>query len=225
MLCQHILQETAHPSGNCDNHNLTKDDGRQSRLYYHSTLWERDVGYISVSTEDPGEIRPTSPQKDTLYPMGRSPHQCHCPSEANTTSIEAMVVQNQLRWAGHYIRMSDNHLPRQVVFAQLTHGTRIRGGQGKRFKDSAKHYIKKDQIDTNAWQRMDAECPLWPCTYLRQRPNLTKPVYFTRRRNGIGERRRICLNIFTSPFHLAPPAHTATRSADERLLSHLRTHD
>ncbi|KAK2174113.1 hypothetical protein NP493_829g01101 [Ridgeia piscesae] len=70
--------------------------------------------------------------------------------EANTISIEAMVMQNQPRWAGHCVRMSENRLPRQVLFAQLTHGVRTRGGQRKRFEDSAKHYMKKGQIDINA---------------------------------------------------------------------------
>ena len=64
--------------------------------------------------------------------------------EADTTSIEAMVMQNQLRCAGHCIRMSDNRLPRQVLFTQLTHGMRTR--QRQRFKDTAKRYTKKGQI-------------------------------------------------------------------------------
>ena len=71
--------------------------------------------------------------------------------EASTASIEAMEKQNQVRWAGRCIRMSDNRLPRQVLFAQLTHGVRTRGGQRKRFKDTAKHYMKKGQIDINAY--------------------------------------------------------------------------
>ena len=70
--------------------------------------------------------------------------------EANTTSIEAIVMQNQLRLADHCIRMSENCLPRQVLFAQLTRGVRIRGSQIIRFKDTAKHYMKKGQIDINA---------------------------------------------------------------------------
>ena len=36
-----------------------------------------------------------------------------------------------------------------------------------------------------------------------------------RRRNGRGKRRGRCLKIFTSPFHLVPPGHTATGYADQ----------
>ena len=57
--------------------------------------------------------------------------------------------------------MSENRLPRQVHFAKLTHGERTRGGQRKRFKDTAKHYMKKGQIDINAWTIIAAERQLW----------------------------------------------------------------
>ena len=80
--------------------------------------------------------------------------------EANATSIEAMVIQNQLRWAGHCIRMSENRLPRQVFCTQLIHNMRTRGGQRKRFKDTAKYYKKKGQIDINVWERIAADRPL-----------------------------------------------------------------
>jgi len=43
--------------------------------------------------------------------------------------------------------MSDSRLPRQVLFAQLTHDMRTRGGHRKRFKDTAKDYTKKHQIN------------------------------------------------------------------------------
>ena len=66
-------------------------------------------------------------------------------------------MQNQLRWAGHCIRMSDNRDPGQVLFAQLTHGTRTRGGQRKQLKDTVKYYMKKRQIDINAWERIAAD--------------------------------------------------------------------
>ena len=37
------------------------------------------LGYLLMSSEDPGEIKSTLPQKDTLYPMGKLPHQCQYP--------------------------------------------------------------------------------------------------------------------------------------------------
>ena len=92
-----------------------------------------------MSPEDPGEIPPTLSQKDTLYPMGRLP----IVMEAKITSIEAMLMQNQLRWASHCIRMSEIRTLRQLLVVQLTHGVRTRDGQRKRPKHTAKHYMKK----------------------------------------------------------------------------------
>ena len=82
-------------------------------------------------------------------------------TKANTTSFEAMITQNQLRWTGHSVRMPDSRLPRQVLFSQLTHGLRIRGWQRKIFEDTAKHYIKKDHININTWEDMAANPLLW----------------------------------------------------------------
>ena len=79
--------------------------------------------------------------------------------EASTTSVEAMVKQNQLHWAGHCIKMLNNRL--RQLFAQLTHGVRTRADRRKRFKDTAKHYTKKSQIDINAWELMAVDRPLW----------------------------------------------------------------
>jgi len=91
---------------------------------------------------------------------------------------------------------------------------RTRGGQRKRFKDAAKHYMKKGQIDISAWELMAVDRPLW-------RRNIYHMAKFETNRlchemeKWHRERRGRCLNIFMSPFHLAPPAHTATRPADQ----------
>ena len=75
MLCQHILQETAP-----HNQNLRKETKVMvCQAVCITTLHERGVGYILMSYEYHGEIPPTLPQKDSLYPMGRSPHQRQYP--------------------------------------------------------------------------------------------------------------------------------------------------
>ena len=49
-------------------------------------------------------------------------------NEAKTTSIEAYIIKNQLRWIGHVVRMEDTRLPKQILYSQLKEGKRKRGG-------------------------------------------------------------------------------------------------
>ena len=153
------------------------------------------------------------PQKDT----GTSPHQCQCPHrDQHNYSPEAIIIQNQLRWAGHCMRMPDNGFPRQVLFAQLTHVTRTRDGQRKRFKDTVKHYMKKGKIYINAWQLMAADRPLL-CRSIYQKTakfETNRLLHDAEKRQRIKER-EMPQHLHASPFHLAPPVHIATRSVDQ----------
>ena len=65
---------------------------------------------------------------------------------AKVQSMECMVMQHQLCWAGHVIRMSPNRLPRRLLYSELQEGRRSRVGQMKRFSDNVKLLLKKCQI-------------------------------------------------------------------------------
>ena len=69
-----------------------------------------------------------------------------------TTSIEAMITQHQLRWAGHLARMPNDRLPKQLFYSQLTEGLRGRGRPKLRYKDCLKNNLTKCEIDTNSWE-------------------------------------------------------------------------
>jgi len=43
---------------------------------------------------------------------------------ANTHSMEHLVMQRQLRWIGHVIRMKSNRFPRRILYSELQHGQR-----------------------------------------------------------------------------------------------------
>ncbi|XP_048578537.1 uncharacterized protein LOC125560641 isoform X2 [Nematostella vectensis] len=57
---------------------------------------------------------------------------------ADTTSIEAKILQAQLRWSGHVIRMEESRIPRQVFYSELASGYRKKGRPKKRYKDNLK---------------------------------------------------------------------------------------
>ena len=44
--------------------------------------------------------------------------------KAGVNSLESSIYKLQLRWLGHVIRMSDARLPKQILYAELTAGTR-----------------------------------------------------------------------------------------------------
>ena len=61
---------------------------------------------------------------------------------ANATSIEAKLIQAQLRWTGHVIRMDRSRIPKQLFFGELAQGIRKQGRPHKRYKDNLKTNFK-----------------------------------------------------------------------------------
>ena len=59
--------------------------------------------------------------------------------------MEHLVMQRQLRWVGHVIRMLSNRLPRRILYSELQQGQRA-GGQKKRFSDQLKAALRKCSI-------------------------------------------------------------------------------
>ncbi|XP_063594968.1 uncharacterized protein LOC134771946 [Penaeus indicus] len=67
--------------------------------------------------------------------------------------IEALIIQAQLRWSGHVMRMEDSHLPKQLFCSELSRGSRKQGGQIKRYKDSLKQSLRACNIPITAWRQ------------------------------------------------------------------------
>ena len=70
-------------------------------------------------------------------------------SRAKTTSIHTMLMKHQVRWAGHFVRMDDSRISKQLFYGELSEGKRSQGGQKNRYKDSLKASLKSLQIDTS----------------------------------------------------------------------------
>ena len=75
--------------------------------------------------------------------------------------IEMVVRKMQLRRAGHVARMSDDRIPKQLLFGELTTGTRTVGRPLLRWKDSLKDTLKQANISTTQWQDTATDRSTW----------------------------------------------------------------
>ena len=130
------------------------------------------------------------------------------------TSIDAMIIQNQLRWTDHCVRMPDSRLPRQV--SQLIHGLRTR-----------KHYWNKGHIKINTWEDMAADRLLWRRSIHQaaarfDTDRLLHEVEKRQRRNEKEMSQK--LHIFLPPATSCPHCNKICKSRIG-LLSNIRTHD
>lgn len=73
---------------------------------------------------------------------------------ASMTSIEAMLMVRQLRWAGHVSRMEDSRMPKTVFYSELRQGKRDHGAPRKRFKDLLKRQLTQAGIDHRKWEQL-----------------------------------------------------------------------
>ena len=72
-------------------------------------------------------------------------------SRAAIPTIESMLLQHQLRWLGHVIRMPHSRLPHCVLYGQLRLGNWSAGGQKKRFNDHIKSMLKSAKFILTGW--------------------------------------------------------------------------
>ena len=71
---------------------------------------------------------------------------------AKMSGIEAILVQNQLRWSGHVCRMEDSRIPKQLLYGEFCDGRRSVGGQRKRYKDVLLHNLLAAGINDSTWE-------------------------------------------------------------------------
>ena len=61
--------------------------------------------------------------------------------------IEALLLQCQLQWCGHLVRMKDDRIPRAVFYGQLRQDSRTASGQKLPFKDTLESNLKSYNSD------------------------------------------------------------------------------
>lgn len=82
-------------------------------------------------------------------------------NQAQIFSIEALLIKYQLRWTGHVLRMSDERLPKQLLYSELQDGRRNIGAPRKRFKDSLKTNINNIGLSNTNWEECAQRRPEW----------------------------------------------------------------
>ncbi|KAL2103211.1 hypothetical protein ACEWY4_000079 [Coilia grayii] len=72
--------------------------------------------------------------------------------QAKTTSIVAMLIMSQLRWAGHASRMEDHSLPKITLHGELSTGHCDRGAARRRYKDCLKKSLGASALTSSSGQ-------------------------------------------------------------------------
>ena len=81
--------------------------------------------------------------------------------QANASSIEMLIIRNQLRWAGHLTRMDDSRIPKKLFYGEMKSGKRPQHKPRKRFKDSVKANLKLLSIDISKWELSATDRATW----------------------------------------------------------------
>ena len=81
--------------------------------------------------------------------------------QAEITSIEAILLKSQLRWAGHVSRMHDHRLPKIALYGKLSIGHRNRWAPMKGYKDSLKKSLGACHIYHRQWSTLAADRVTW----------------------------------------------------------------
>jgi len=76
-----------------------------------------------------------------------------------------MLVQAQLRWSGHLVRMSDTRLPKAIFYSQLASESRPCRHPVKRYKDALKKNLQLCNIDSAIWETIAQDRSLWRSSY------------------------------------------------------------
>ena len=76
-------------------------------------------------------------------------------------SIETILLQTQLRWAGHVVRMEDNRIPKQLFYGELSTGCRQRGRPKLRYKDTLKRALKATDMNISEWEVLARNRGTW----------------------------------------------------------------
>ena len=81
--------------------------------------------------------------------------------QAGLPTIFTLLSQRRLRWLGHVRRMEDGRIPKDLLYGDLSEGSRPRGRPRLRFKDTCKRDLKSARIEVQSWEDMAESRDRW----------------------------------------------------------------
>ena len=121
--------------------------------------------------------------------------------------------------------MSDDRLPKQLLYGELCYGKRSLGGQKKRFKDTLKKTLISFNIDVTKWEVCARDRPLWrSMIHTGARTAETNRIAEAQKKRA-ARKARLLSTTSTSAGPTYPcPECGRVLQARIGLISHLRTH-
>ena len=72
-----------------------------------------------------------------------------------------ILKQRRMRWRGHLVRMDDGRMPKDLLFGELTQGTRPKGRPQLRYKDVCKRDLQALRVGLKTWEALASERSSW----------------------------------------------------------------
>jgi len=116
---------------------------------------------IQKAYHQPGGLPHPLPPEDPWSVLGRP-----CLPHRNPGQHQ-LHLYGHLRWIGHIIHMPDHHLPRQVLYGQLSDAKLVPGGQKRRHKGYTKELLKRTAISPTQYEILALDRSAWQVTYAR----------------------------------------------------------
>ena len=133
----------------------------QSRHTHHPTVGLWSMGNLSSLHATSWAFAPALSPHYSQHSLEQLSHNFEVIEQVEITSIVAMLMKSQLRWAGHVSRMGDYSLPKMILYGELSTGHLDRGGPKKRYKNFLKKLLSTCHIDHSQWSTLAADRGTW----------------------------------------------------------------
>ena len=132
---------------------LREDPGIHGRRRSHPLVRCRDLGSLSEADQATEKFHQRCLR--SIFDIKWLDYELNTEvlGRASLPSIESILLQVQLRWAGHVTRMEDVCMPKAVFFSEFQEGKRDRGAPRKRYKDQLKRQLAQAGISHQSWQQ------------------------------------------------------------------------